>query len=50
MHDYVDINVPVLARMQAKRLPAYISLGFPIDKKALRRGKFAMADSPELRP
>ena len=50
VHDYVDINVPVLARMQAKRLPAYISLGFPIDKKALRRGKFAMADSPELRP
>ena len=22
VHDYVDINVPVLARMQAKRLPA----------------------------
>jgi hypothetical protein len=50
VHDYVDINVPVLARMQAKRLPAYTSLGFPIDKKARRRGKFAMADSPELRP
>lgn len=34
VHDYVDVNVPVLARMQAKRLPAYASLGFPIDKTA----------------
>ena len=39
VHDYVDINVPVLARMQAKRLPAYVSLGFPIDKTARRRRK-----------
>ena len=28
VHDYVDINVPVLARMQAKRLPAYRLTGF----------------------
>ncbi len=34
VHDYVDINVPVLARMHAKRLPAYSSLGFPVDKRA----------------
>ncbi len=34
VHDYVDIKVPVLARMHAKRLPAYASLGFPIDKMA----------------
>lgn len=26
----VDVNVPVLARMQAKRLPAFASLGFPV--------------------
>lgn len=29
VHDYVDAAVPVLARMHAKRLPAYASLGFP---------------------
>jgi superfamily II DNA or RNA helicase len=34
VHDYVDIDVPVLTRMQAKRLPAYASLGFPLDKTA----------------
>jgi superfamily II DNA or RNA helicase len=34
VHDYVDVNIPVLARMQAKRLPAYASLGFPISKMA----------------
>jgi superfamily II DNA or RNA helicase len=50
VHDYVDINVPVLARMQAKRLPAYASLGFPIEKPARRRREVTMADSPELRP
>ncbi|MGA8726229.1 MAG: DEAD/DEAH box helicase family protein [Acidimicrobiales bacterium] len=36
VHDYVDVNVPVLARMHAKRVPAYASLGFSIDKEALR--------------
>jgi superfamily II DNA or RNA helicase len=30
VHDYVDIRVPVLARMHARRLPAYASLGFAI--------------------
>ena len=38
VHDYVDVNVPVLARMQAKRLTAYASLGFPIDKTARTPG------------
>jgi superfamily II DNA or RNA helicase len=33
VHDYVDVNVPVLARMYAKRLVAYGSLGFPIEKR-----------------
>jgi superfamily II DNA or RNA helicase len=50
VHDYVDINVPVLARMQAKRLPAYASLGFPIDKTARSPSKVKVADSPKLRP
>ena len=50
VHDYVDMNVPVLARMQAKRLPAYASLGFPVDKTAQRQSKVKTADSPELRP
>ena len=50
VHDYVDINVPVLARMQAKRLPAYASLGFPIDKMARNPSKMKTADSPKLSP
>ena len=50
VHDYVDINVPVLARMQAKRLPAYASLGFPLDKTSQRPSKVKTADSPELCP
>lgn len=39
LHDYVDVNVPVLARMHAKRLPAYASLGFsvPVRTGAKRR-------------
>jgi hypothetical protein len=28
VHDYVDFDVPVLARMHGKRLAAYASLGF----------------------
>lgn len=28
VHDYVDVRVPVHARMHARRLPAYASLGF----------------------
>ncbi|MGO8823746.1 MAG: DEAD/DEAH box helicase [Acidimicrobiales bacterium] len=50
VHDYVDINVPVLARMQAKRLPAYASLGFPIDEMARSPSRVTAADSPKLRP
>jgi superfamily II DNA or RNA helicase len=30
VHDYVDVRVPVLARMHARRLPAYASLGFDV--------------------
>jgi len=50
VHDYVDINVPVLARMQAKRLPAYASLGFPLDKTARSPSKVKTTDSPNLSP
>jgi hypothetical protein len=50
VHDYVDIDVPVLARMQAKRLPAYASLGFPLDKTARSPSKAKAPDSPELLP
>ena len=50
VHDYVDINVPVLARMQAKRLPAYASLGFALDKPPRSWSKVKTADTPELRP
>ena len=39
VHDYVDINVPVLARMQAKRLPAYASLGFPLERRREARAR-----------
>ncbi|MGH7643857.1 MAG: helicase (end) [Candidatus Dormibacteria bacterium] len=28
VHDYVDAAIPVLARMHAKRLPGFASLGF----------------------
>jgi superfamily II DNA or RNA helicase len=37
VHDYVDVRVPVLARMHAKRLPAYASLGFNARSKQLGR-------------
>ena len=36
LHDYVDVRIPVLDRMHAKRLPAYASLGFDIPKKRPR--------------
>ncbi len=36
LHDYVDYRVPVLARMHAKRLPAYAALGFDIPKSRRR--------------
>ena len=34
VHDYVDAEVPVLARMHTKRLVAYGSLGFRTEKRA----------------
>jgi superfamily II DNA or RNA helicase len=49
VHDYVDINVPVLARMHTKRLPAYGSLGFPIDKTVRSPNTAKTADSQKLR-
>lgn len=33
VHDYVDVEIPVLARMHAKRLAAYTSLGFEVEKR-----------------
>ena len=33
VHDYVDTEVPVLARMHTKRLGAYSSLGFRTEKR-----------------
>ena len=36
VHDYVDVHVPVLARMHVKRLAAYSSLGFPVEKRRPR--------------
>ena len=36
LHDYVDIHIPVLDRMHAKRLPSYATLGFDIPKKRPR--------------
>lgn len=37
VHDYVDVRVPVLARMHAKRLAAYASLGFDVRRTAIGR-------------
>jgi superfamily II DNA or RNA helicase len=34
VHDYVDFDVPVLARMHRKRLPAYASLGFDTKRRS----------------
>ena len=36
LHDYIDVRIPVLDRMHAKRLPAYANLGFDIPKKRPR--------------
>jgi superfamily II DNA or RNA helicase len=33
VHDYVDFEVPVLARMHGKRLAAYASLGFDTKRR-----------------
>jgi len=35
VHDYVDTRVPVLARMHARRLPAYATLGFDVGSTRL---------------
>jgi len=35
VHDYVDFDVPVLARMHSKRLAAYSSLGFDTRRRRL---------------
>lgn len=37
LHDYVDINIPVLDRMHTKRYPAYTTLGFDIPKRRPRK-------------
>jgi superfamily II DNA or RNA helicase len=37
VHDYVDARVPVLARMHAKRLVAYASLGFEVGERPSAR-------------
>jgi hypothetical protein len=37
VHDYVDARVPVLARMHAKRLTAYSSLGFEVGERRSAR-------------
>jgi hypothetical protein len=34
VHDYVDFDIPVLARMHGKRLPAYASLGFDTKRRS----------------
>ncbi|MHB8671090.1 MAG: TOTE conflict system archaeo-eukaryotic primase domain-containing protein [Acidimicrobiales bacterium] len=36
VHDYVDVHVPVLARMHSERLRAYASLGFDVPRRASR--------------
>jgi superfamily II DNA or RNA helicase len=46
IHDYVDVNVAVLARRHAKRLPAYSSLGFPVGKRSLRTGALDVGSEP----
>ncbi len=37
VHDYVDMGVPVLARMHTKRLAAYASLGFDVRANVVGR-------------
>ena len=32
VHDYVDVRIPVLARMHAERRRAYTALGFDLPK------------------
>ena len=34
VHDYLDVQVPVLAAALAKRAPGYVSLGFPDPRKS----------------
>jgi len=44
VHDYVDENVPVLARMHSKRLPGFAALGFDVPRK--KRGGSAGSRHP----
>lgn len=37
VHDYVDVGVPVLARMQAKRRPGFETLGFTVPRTTQQR-------------
>jgi superfamily II DNA or RNA helicase len=37
VHDYVDVRVPVLARMHQKRRPGFESLGFAVPRSPRRR-------------
>ncbi len=37
LHDYVDSQIPVLARMHTKRHPAYTTLGFDVAKARQRK-------------
>lgn len=52
LHDYVDVRIPVLDRMHAKRLPAYQSLGFdtPRGRRRPRRGAGKLSAVPDEPP
>jgi superfamily II DNA or RNA helicase len=49
LHDYVDAEVPVLARMHNKRLPAYRTLGFESDGQTVpsRRRRPRSEEQPQ---
>jgi hypothetical protein len=48
LHDYVDSSIPVLDRMDAKRHPAYTSLGFDVAEATKRRLRVGVAGDHEL--
>jgi superfamily II DNA or RNA helicase len=43
VHDYIDVRVPVLARMHDERRRAYLSLGFDIPKSRLSNSRTRLA-------